>query len=331
MFAFNQVNISMAGGTPPNLIDIEQLRRHRLLAPAASKLGWARRHLAALEHNITETFTFPANHAVIRANLDAQSGEHLFCVSELPVLDQFAEDFAHVVADVAKNLHPALDQLAWQLACDFSTTGFPKDPKGVYFPITDSPDLWAEQGRARGQISKPHWDFIERFQPYHGVNGRADSWHGDYVHQLAFLRDLANDDKHRIGRPIFMLPSQLDLTYLQIARIPVAQAKAIGITRPGTFMVVTRMDHPVYPAPTESIDPNIETNDWQVTGIGKPLELDLEVMRARLVPPVEPEINPAGFARPLVAFGDGRAAVATLQRVESFVHLVLSEFARQFP
>jgi hypothetical protein len=139
---------------------------------------------------------------------------------------------------------------------------------------------------------------MERFQPYRGVDGRFDSWQGDYVHPLAFLRDLADDDKHRVSKPVFLLPQQFDF--------------------PKGLRVADR----------EGV---VRDKDWSVIGVGKPLELGLEVMRARLVPPAQPEINPAGRCRPQIAFSTGDQALAALQRVERFVHFALSEFAREFP
>jgi hypothetical protein len=313
-YSFVATDFSIATGVAPELIDLTTLGKHRLLGPSAGKLDWAGRHLAALEHNINQAFLDPTDRAVIRADFDAKSGYHVFRVSALPDVREIAENFTHVVGDIAKNLHPALDQLAWQLACDFSSTGTPPDPKGIFFPITDTPDLWKGAGRSRKQIKPDHWDFIERFQPYHGVDGRADSWAGDYVHPLAFLRDLSNDDKHRIDRPVLLVPGQLDFVEFEIMK------------KPGDVQSPTYMSYVLASAPQR---PGV--NDWDVNGIGKPLELGLEVMRARLTDTAQPEINPAGFAVPQVAFGDNRAALPALQRARGFAHLVLSEFYRQFP
>jgi hypothetical protein len=293
--AFSVISQTIYGGIAPALMPLDDLGKHPLLQTAVVKLRWGHRQLAGLEHNLLDAFSDPVNQAVIRADLDGPSGYHVFSVSSVPAVSEFAEDFTNAVADIAKNFHPALDQLAWQLACDFAPSGRPNDPKGVKFPIVDRPEDWKKAERRSGVQFRPdHWGFMERFQPYRGVDGWADSWQGNYVHPLSFLRDLSDDDKHRISKPVFLMPQQFDFA---------------------RFRFLDRPDG---------------TKDWVVTGIGQPLELGRELMRARLSDSAAPEINPAGLCRPQVSFSTGDQASAALQRVERFVHLILSEFSRTF-
>jgi hypothetical protein len=298
-FSFSVIQQTISGGTASRLTPIDDLDKHLLLGPSISKFRWGRGQLASLEQNILQTFSDPANQAVIRADLDPDSGYYVFSINSVPSVGQFAEYFTNAVADVAKNFHPVLDQLAWQLAKVCAAPGEPSEPRRVKFPITDDPQAWtAAEHRSKALFRPEHWTFFERFQPYRGVNGRFDSWQGDYVHPLAFLRDLANDDKHRVSKPIFLLQQQFDFP------------KGLRVAdKDGVF----------------------GQKDWIVIGVGKPLELGLEVMRARLVPPAPPEINPAGRCRPQITFSTGDQAVSALQRVERFVHLVLSEFGEEFP
>lgn len=294
--AFSVISQTISGGIAPELVPLDDLAEHPLLAPAVGKLRWADRLLAALEQNLRETFSDRANQAVIRADLDAESGYHVFSITSVPAVSEFAANFTHTVGDIAKNLHPALDQMAWQLACNFAPSGTPRDPKAVKFPIADSASKWKKAEYRTGVQFRPeHWDFLEHFQPYRGVDGWADSWQGNYVHPLAFLRDLSDDDKHRVSQPVFLLPQQFDFA---------------------KFRFVERED---------------AAKDWIISGIGKPLELGLEVMRARLAGSAQPEINPAGSCRPQVAFSTGDQAAPALRRVERFVHLIFSAFASKFP
>src|SRR5712692_2316338 len=149
---FSVISQTISGGIVADLMPFDDLSEHPLLHTAAGKLRWGHNLLAALENNLIETFSDPVNQAVIQADLDAESGYHVFRISSVPAVLDFAEDFTHAVADIAKNLHPALDQLAWQLACDLAPSGKPEDPKGVTFPITDSPDIWKRAKRARVQF-----------------------------------------------------------------------------------------------------------------------------------------------------------------------------------
>jgi hypothetical protein len=59
--------------------------------------------------------------------------------------------------------------------------------------------------------------------------------------------------------------------------------------------------------------------------------LALEVMRVRFFDGALPEIKDAGRVAPQVVLPEGRIAIPTLQRIDRFVHLILSEFAKNFP
>ena len=142
--------------------DLATLAQHPLLTTGVGKLEWGTRHLAALERNTTETFSDPTNQILLRAELNPESGYHSFRVATLPDVKGFESHFTHAVADVAKNLHPALDQFAWQLAIDRTGGAEPSDPLGVKFPITDTEDAWNGRAarRTRKQFSPGHESFV---------------------------------------------------------------------------------------------------------------------------------------------------------------------------
>jgi hypothetical protein len=293
---------TIMGGATPVLASYEELEAHPLLSDSMEKLRWAERHLATLVHNIDQATVHadPENFAVLRAELDAKSGYHIFRIVRMPDMSELTYGFTHSIADVANPLRAALEKLAWQCAGWFGA-GTPKDPPGVKFPITTSPAEWINAGRARNQLDPAHCGFIERFQPYNGMAGRADDWTGPYVHPLTLLQDLTNDDKHRDTQPVFLIPNRFHLRNLVIAD-HLEQLRGITFSAP----------------------------DHSFPGIGKPMELGAEAMRARLIN-AEPEINDAGRVAPHIALPEGRGAVHTMQRLHRFVHLILSEFARDFP
>jgi hypothetical protein len=171
----------------------------------------------------------------------------------------------------------------------------------VKLPICDTEGDWNNAGRARALLVPEHCGLIKTLQPYQAEDPYADSWHGPYVHPLRLLRDLSNDDKHRDTAPVLLMPTQF-----QFRRVDVAQ-------RPSDW----------FPDQTE--------NDWEVLNPGQEMTVGLEVLRMRLVGDVEPEIHDAARAFPQVALPEGRVAVLTMQRLFRRVHLLLSEFARQFP
>ena len=132
VISFTTTDLHIQGGKPTGLVDLTELRRHRLLGPGVGKLEWGSRHLATLEHTITQTFA--EHQTMLRAEFDPESGYHSFRVVNVPDIDQFASDFTNAVADIANNLRAALNQFAWQLACSHAPGGVPNDPVGVKFP-----------------------------------------------------------------------------------------------------------------------------------------------------------------------------------------------------
>jgi len=294
-------DITISGGQPMALADFNALKEHPLLATAVSKLRWGHNHLKTLETNVTEAFTCPEYNARLRADRDAESGDHVFKIANVPDLTDFADDIVNEVFDVAGNYRVALDKMAWKLVLS-AHGGVAPDPRGVKFPICDFPQQWIDAGRARNQFDRAHSGFIEGFQPYHGVNGLADSWHGTYIHPLTMLQRLTNEAKHQDDWPV---------------------------TLPGAHAAISRGALPVdfdeYLAMAGQFRPQ------PLGGIGHPMEEGNEVMRMRLYPGADQHIDDAGRLTPVIAFAEGRRIVDTLQRIERYVHFVLSEFARQYP
>lgn len=295
--AFGTADITVSAGLEPVLIDLAELKKHPLVTTAASKLQWALGNLTALEHNITQAFGNPADCAVLRADLDPETGYHVLRIEAQADLTDFAENFQHSVADIANNIRAALDKLAWLAACDF-TNGTPQDVPGVKFPICDTTKDWINAGRARNQLRPDHCGFVKRFQPCEGPSPYSDGFSGPYIHQLTLLRELSNDDKHRDTEPVLLSP-----TTFQFRRFAIAQMTQI---------------------PPEPMD-------WHLLSLGKEIKLGMEVLEIRLPAESEAEIHDIARAAPGVALSEGRYAVATLQRLHRHVHLILSEFAREFP
>jgi hypothetical protein len=294
-------DITISGGDPLVLIDRDTLKAHPLLATSVSKLWWGHNHLAALETNVMEAFTYPENKATLSADRDLETGEHIFKIAKVPDLTDFADDIGNAVFDVAGNYRAALDKMAWKIVLS-AHSGVAPDPPGVKFPICDGPQDWVNAGRARNQFDPAHCGFIEGFQPYHGVNGLADSWHGSYIHPLAMLQSLSNEGKHREDWPV---------------TLPGANAEIGRNALPVDFDEYLAMAAQFHPQP--------------LGGVGKPMEEGNEVIWLRLYPGAEEHIEDAGRLTPVIAFAEGRRIVDNLQRIERFVHFVLSEFARQFP
>jgi hypothetical protein len=294
------IDQTIIGGPPPHLLDYPILRAHSRAGAAAIKAEWAEKKLAELRQSWDSQTADDDSCPLLEATLDPTTGYHSFRVGTLPKPER-REEISLIAGDVIHNLRSALDHLAWAMASEFSG-GEPPDPTGVQFPIRDTAAAFGEARRVRAQLAVAHWQFIESVQPYHGVDGRSDSWHGPYNHQLALLRDLSNDDKHRLTRVTLLMPSQVWFPNFRIAKI--------ANTVPG-FGEFTR-------------------SDFEFVAAGQSIALGLEVIRLRLVDATD-QISPAGILRPRLAMADGKPLVETLERLGLFVRLVLTEFVRQFP
>lgn len=164
----------------------------------------------------------------------------------------------------------------------------------MQFPICDTPTTFTSQNRLRSQLDPAAFAFIERYQPYHGIDGRHDSYHGEYIHQLAHLRDLSNSEKHRLIELFLMLPTQMWF---------------------GTFNTV-EIEEEVFGHKLKHIDHRfLGTNGTIYTG--------MPVLALRLNG--EPDvIERAGSLNPHIAMSGQRPMVETLERILNFVHLILS-------
>jgi hypothetical protein len=159
------------------------------------KVNRAREHGEALEREIA--FWQEANPVPFEAKYEAESGYHVSRITALPEVPVLR--WGILIGDVLHNLRSALDHLAWALSNWGGRT--PSDPEGVKFPIVDSPErfLSGVAARATSQMDPAHVARIETMQPYHGQGGMGpDSWTGPWIHPLAFVRNLNNDDKHRV-------------------------------------------------------------------------------------------------------------------------------------
>jgi hypothetical protein len=139
-------------------------------------------------------------------------------------------------------------------------------------------------------------------QPYERQEIPGGSWEGTYTHPLSLLHDLANENKHRDDWPTLAVSNNVAL-------------------RDDLF--------PPLGTP-ERLKAAMEFSA-RPTGIGQPLNLNQEVMRARLPTGTEPEIDDAGRVTPKITFSEGSDVVRTLERIERYVHLILSEIAETFP
>jgi hypothetical protein len=211
---------------------------------------------------------------------------------------EFTEQASAMAGDVISNLRSTLDHLTWQLACRH-TDGKPRWPRRVQFPIEDNPTKFPQRcSDCSGagwlyEVSPTDQAKIELFQPYRGVDGQPDTWSGPYIHPLALLRNLSDTHKHRNLTTILLIPNSasfmVGIDSHSIAEFMVGQTKA-GIP------------------------------------LDNALDINAQVMGARVIGEVEPHVEMAGYATPSVALDEKRPIIPTLDRIAAYVVRILRKF-----
>ncbi|MEV4705411.1 hypothetical protein [Actinoplanes sp. NPDC049316] len=280
------------------------------LASGKAKLRWAREHRDRLHGYIDKAFKDPTAWALLSADLEPDTGEHIFRITAVPDYSTVIEAISLHVGDIVHGLRGALDHLAWQLACAHGPMTEQQE-RAIQFPIHDDPAKF-RGNRTAGCYEPADWARVETYQPFLGLNGRSDSYSGAYVHQLAHLQELSNTDKHR----------QLSLVLLTSSRfstIPVEGGHPPWLVkRAGQWtMDVEKINEPnPYAAP-----PNFDHTSYLV-------EIGAEVVRYRMTSEhaQRVSIEEAGAVMPSVALVERRPLMATLDRIADYVELVLGEF-----
>lgn len=247
-----------------------------------AKLAWAKTHRDALKRESDDFFGVEGNRIGLSAEYDSESGYHLFRVNTMP--DQQIARWAMILGDCIHNLRGVLDHLAWQLALHHCNGNMPKKPKRVGFPITDTPELFRSSD-ALNEVSPAHRAIIECHQPYNG-------WHGRWIHPFIQLRELSNDDKHRVINPV----------------------------------LCSHRDVFIHPEPFERIVLNVQFGE-----AGMPLERGTVVAWATTEPAdVQLDVEVAGEAVPLVTIPDSPGSwitlVPVLDEIAAFAANVIREF-----
>lgn len=148
----------------------------------------------------------------LRAEFDPKSGYYLFRIAVEPKLPMLR--WGVMIGDVFHNLRSVLDYIAWALAHEGSRV--PPKPRLVQFPIYDAPNEFSGS-YLLSVIDQRHIGRLEGHQPFKPWQG-PDHYSGPYIHPLALLRDLSNDDKHRLVTPI-LARSSMYRTWGNLGRV----------------------------------------------------------------------------------------------------------------
>lgn len=147
-------------------------------------------HLHSLQGQIKSFFDEEAEPLRAVSKVDVKTSRYLMRV----VIDRpFPDWWGLIVGDFVQNLRAALDHLVCRLlyADDREPTKRNAFPIFDQLPAGDSRRTW--NGMVAG-LDAAAVSFIERCQPYHRGNGPRG-------HTLHALRELSNEDKHRLLLP----------------------------------------------------------------------------------------------------------------------------------
>lgn len=276
------------------------------LRSSRAKLTWAQRHRRALQTNVLAFQADMTNGAPLRAELDPNTGHHVRTIKAMPDFSEFETNVSLGIGDVIGCARAALDHAMWHIVCDHvGGRANVNDPRGVSFPICNSVTelVKSRSGKAvESQVPTPCWDIIKQAQtdqPYPGAGGPSQAW-GRWpavIHPFALMRQLANDDKHRL--------------------IPIV-----------LFQSGQWCDPPDWP-PLAADDDWIDI-DHAIASYGKQMKLGVEVVSQRLRG-AEPHIEGAGYVTPAPCFPGGGRVLIELERILSLVEFFLEELERVLP
>jgi hypothetical protein len=255
-----------------------------VLAGAWEKARRARSHLEALR--IATDTEREQNRVPLRAEPDSSEGYFVLRIAEEPKLPLL--QWGVITGDVVHNLRSALDHLFWRVAHHEGRN--PGNPAAVQFPIMEKGPSSAYWERSFvSAIDPSHAQRLERHQPYNPFQG-PDNYSGPYVHPLALLKELSNDDKHRVVTPILALS--------QSYRLFTGPAFPEGVELAG------------FPA------------DSQDEG---GFELGAPVMRV-VAPRFDSRVKVVGDVAPGVLISKRRGLIPSLERIDLYVERILGEF-----
>lgn len=165
------------------------------------KLARGRLHAETLARSVTEW--------IQRCPLAARAEYTLDRLGYRLILEPFAEaplceHWALLIGDCVHNLRSALDNLCFSLARAHRDP--PADPSGIYFPVFDDPQRFQRDAvRTLRQLPPRAAALVERWQPFH--RGDRALINRD---ALFLLKELSNQDKHRLPQVVLMSIGQRD-------------------------------------------------------------------------------------------------------------------------
>ena len=117
-----------------------------------------------------------------------------------------------ICGDCVHNVRSALDHLAYVLAIQHSGQNPPPNERNLQFPICGSRPHFDTKGNWISPLSDTAKTFIERVQPYNGLDPVNPS-------TLGILADFDNSDKHRLLNVTLALATTVEIRFTPISGV----------------------------------------------------------------------------------------------------------------
>jgi hypothetical protein len=163
------------------------------LAACWAKLDRASEHIAELKTEVVAYFeSTPIR--IESSSFEAETGWWIFKTDEVKRLPLRP---SVIIGDILHNLRSALDHLVWQLVLFNGADPTTRNQ----FPIESGEQRFAKAARRMlAGVAEHHIEQIKGVQPF--AQGESDEFGNARASALVLLRDLSNQDKHRLINPV---------------------------------------------------------------------------------------------------------------------------------
>jgi hypothetical protein len=145
--------------------------------------------------------------------------------------------WALMIGDCIYNVRAALDHLVYAIACAESDQDEPPMCRALAFPIVDDPRDFDFKSPKLGKLSDKVKATIESVQPYNRP-------HRYFAPLLAVLRELSNNDKHRLIKPAFVTAARAKLIYICQPPVPLHSDISTDDLRDGSIVAWVKTSEP---------------------------------------------------------------------------------------
>jgi hypothetical protein len=236
------------------------------LSGPRAKIQRAYEHRDALEGEVDPVLNGERHQIQLRANLDPDTGYHIFEVGALP--GDWQVRIAVILGDIVHSLRSALDQLAWQLVINHTgRPRFVKEKTLIEFPIKYHSKALAST-YTFSKVAPSDRAILDVPQPYNRTGNPK-------LQGLAIIRQLSNRDKHRVLSPILVSTMTFTLkgTELEGCQFDAFSVDFTGVGK--NLKIGAEVFRLVLPRPAKD---EVDVAGYSTPDVRLPQRLDLSLM-----------------------------------------------------